>query len=466
MIKSRHDLCLAVVLGLLCAWSSNGIAAEDNEWHVGLSRVVITPDQPVWLSGYSSRDRLPHGKVHDLFAKALAFESKASGTRFVLVTCDLGSIYQELTDNIAKAVFQRWKLPPSNLIINVSHTHCAPEIARERLVFHELTPQEDQKLVDYIEHQLQPKLIQVIGRSLQDLKPATLHIGQASTEFGRSRRFPSADGRVVNRRYDAGVTENDVPVMKIVSPTGQIRGILFGYACHNTTLAFYKFCGDYAGFAQEDVERDNPGTIAMFIMGCGGDQNPYPRHGPQGLQYARQHGRELATAVQRALRGNMTKIHGPLHVAADTVWLNLEPLPPVGQLQQEAASESGMPQRKARYLLDELKNHGKIDLRQSCPLAVARFGNELLLIALSGETVVDYSLRSKIDFAGKHMTWVAGYNNDVFAYLPSRRVLIEGGYEGRMGIIHQLTPTPFQLDVEKTVMDGLRRLVEKVSSAD
>ena len=79
---------------------------------------------------------------------------------------------------------------------------------------------------------------------------------------------------------------------------------------------------------------------------------------------------------------------------------------------------------------------------------------------------MDFSLRSKIEFAGKHMTWVAGYNNDVFAYLPSRRVLLEGGYEGRSSIVHQLVPTPFQTNVEDLVMQGIRRIVTKVSTEE
>lgn len=57
----------------------------------------------------------------------------------------------------------------------------------------------------------------------------------------------------------------------------------------------------------------------------------------------------------------------------------------------------------------------------------------------------------KHPFAGPLVS-VAGYSNDVFAYLPSLRVLNEGGYEGRTGIVHQLTPTPFAASVEDRVM--------------
>ena len=43
--------------------------------------------------------------------------------------------------------------------------------------------------------------------------------------------------------------------------------MLFGYACHNTTTGTMQFNGDYAGWAQEYLEAENPGAVA----GCGGD---------------------------------------------------------------------------------------------------------------------------------------------------------------------------------------------------
>jgi len=452
----RLPLCLLMV----AVTGASSAFAEAAEWRVGLARTVITPSEPTWLSGYSSRDKPAQGKVHDLYAKAAAFES-VDGTRLVIVTCDLGSVYQELTSAVARAAHERYQLPPKHLVINVSHTHCAPEIAAERIVFHDLTSEEEAKLARYIERELQPKLIDLIGKALGDLKPARLTISQSVAGFAFNRRL-FRDGDVVNDRNPDGVTDRDVPVMQVRSPEGELRGVLFGYACHNTTLAFYEYCGDYAGFAQENVEKAHPGVTALFVMGCGGDQNPYPRHGPEGLDHCRRHGRELADAVERALASDQTEVHGPLRVAYEPVTLDLEPLPPTAQLERDAEGPNGHPRRKALYLLNELKTKGKIELTQSCPILAARFGTELLLIAVSGETVVDYSRLPKAEFAGP-MVWVAGYCNDVFAYLPSLRVLQEGGYEGRTGIVHQLVPTPFAPSVEERVMGGIRKAVARVN---
>jgi neutral ceramidase len=389
--------------------------------------------------------------VHDLWAKAAAFES-AAGTRLVLVTLDLGSVSPYMTEAVAAGVEKRYGLARGNLVLNCSHTHCAPEVAAERRVFHELPDAEEAKLAKYIDA-LNARLIDLVGAAIADLRPAVLAVGRSSADFAHNRRHPSGID-------PDGVTDRDVPVLRITDPQGALRGVLFGYACHNTTLAFQLFCGDYAGFAQAEIEAAHPGAIAMFVMGCGGDQNPQPRHGPMGLDYAKQHGRELAAAVERALAGELVPVHGPLRIAYDVTTLELEPLPPTEQLRREAESGTGHAQRKARYLLSMIDSKQDVPLTQTCPLHVARFGDELLMVFISGETVVDYALRSKADYAGPFV-WVAGYCDDVFAYLPSRRVLIEGGYEGRTGIVHQLTPTPFLPTVEERVMSTLDRLVEE-----
>ncbi|MEZ6045442.1 MAG: neutral/alkaline non-lysosomal ceramidase N-terminal domain-containing protein [Planctomycetaceae bacterium] len=387
------------------------------DWQAGFGKVVITPEQPVWLSGYSSRTKPAEGKVHDLYAKAVAFQSP-EGTRFVLITTDLGSMSPEIYNHVLEQTKVKWQLSRESLVINASHTHCAPEICAERRVFHNLSDEAEADLARYIDEQLKPKLVQLVGKALEDLSNAKLSLSQSAAYFGKSRRFPTETGEFINQRYDAGITDNTVPVMKITNDEGELRGVLFGYACHNTTLAFYQYCGDYAGFAQYNIEEKYPDATAMFVMGCGGDQNPYPRHGEKGLEYCQEHGRELADAVLTALQGPQLAIEGDLSIAATDVELELEPLPPLETLRKEAeGGNETIYSRKANYLLNELETKGNIELTQNCPLNVARFGDELLFVFVSGETVLDYARLCQFEFGGQ-MVWVAGYNNDVSRLPP------------------------------------------------
>ncbi|MBI2481020.1 MAG: hypothetical protein HYV60_21015, partial [Planctomycetia bacterium] len=88
-------------------------------------------------------------------------------------------------------------------------------------------------------------------------------------------------------------------------------------------------------------------------------------------------------------------------------------------------------------------------------------GDDLLMIALAGEVVVDYSLRFKLELRGVPL-WVAGYSNDVFGYVPSLRVLQEGGYEGGGAMRYTTLPGPFAPTVEKLIVEKVHQLAEEV----
>ena len=94
-------------------------------------------------------------------------------------------------------------------------------------------------------------------------------------------------------------------------------------------------------------------------------------------------------------------------------------------------------------------------------MQVWQIGDGPTLIALGGEVVVDYALRFKAKY-GWNATWIAGYSNDVFGYVPSRRVLKEGGYEGGDALINRPFPGPFAPAIEEIIVDKVDQLVQKV----
>jgi hypothetical protein len=131
------------------------------------------------------------------------------------------------------------------------------------------------------------------------------------------------------------------------------------------------------------------------------------------------------------------------------------------------------PQRvKARFVLDRLDRGEKLITSYPAPVQVVRFGNELIMIALSGEPVVDWAHKLKHGAGSGEqgvrnrirdspLVWVAGYCNDMFGYLPTRRVQAEGGYEGGRANLWSSIPAPFTKDVEDRVTAAVHRLVEQ-----
>ena len=454
----RLLICLCVLAVLFDGQPASANAREI--FRAGIATTVITPAQPTWMAGYASRTKPSEGKVHDLHAKALALED-AQGTKLIIVTVDLIGIPRSLRDWLEKEVNRYHKLPPQDLLLNASHTHCGPVIRETRYSiygnsFYGLSPEQIQQSEQYVET-LQQKLLQLVGQAIENLAPAQLAYTHARAGFAMNRRLKTEQGYRISPNPD-GPVDHDIPVLRIDSPNGELQAVVFGYACHNTTLSFYKFCGDYSGFAQLYLEEAHPEVTTLFIAGCGADQNPYPR---RTLAQAQQHGRALANGVETALLSQASPIHGPIHSALETVTLDFAEPPSRKQLEQQTKSGNKYERRHAEVLLKELDQTGKIRTTYPYLVQVVQFGNDLTMIALAGEVVVDYSLRLKAELPGAPV-WVAGYSNDVFGYLPSLRVLQEGGYEGGDAMKYTPLPGPFAPSVEKRVIDKVHKLVSRV----
>jgi neutral ceramidase len=434
-------------------------------WKAGVATVTITPEQAMWMAGYAARNKPSEGKVHELNAKALAIED-AQGTHLVIVTMDLIGFPREFRDSVEKEVGARYGLLPHDLLLNASHTHSGPEIRAWRATQAWDLPPEQIELGKKYTEALQVKIVDLVGRALKDLSPAQLCYVHGRAGVAMNRRLLTERGYTISPNAD-GPVDHDIPVLLVATPDGkQTRAILFGYACHNTTLDFYQFCGDYAGFAQQYVEETHPGTVALFMAGCGADQNPTPR---RTLEWAKQHGRAVANGVEQALASKPRPVHGPLKLALGEATLELSAPPSVEELKKQASSTNKYERRHAEDLLKEVEA-GRARSTYPYLVQVAQFGDDLTMVALAGEVVVDYSLRLKAELAAPaspakdSAIWVAGYSNEVFGYVPSQRVLQEGGYEARDSILYyDVTVTPFAPSVETSIVEKVHELVRQVN---
>jgi hypothetical protein len=453
--------------------ASYAIAAEDKaSWKVGVVRVAITPEEPMYLAGFSDRAVPAEGTAMDLFAKALAMED-AVGRRFVMVTLDLIDVPRQLRTSIERHVAQQHQLPREAVLLNCSHTHCGPELCYNDDELAERDPQRADRCRRY-NKALHDKVAKTIDEALDKLAPARLSYSHARCGFAMNRRLksdqPSGDP-YLNRPNPDGVVDHDVPVLKVEQTDGTLAAVVFGYACHNTTLRLKQYHGDYAGHAQAMIEQAHPGTTALFMMGCGGDQNGYPRTRPE---FSELHGRALATAVEAALEAKLRPLAGPLRLAFDTAMLDYQPPPSIDRLKARRATEAEYQKTYNQYERDwdrrrlREMERGTLVRSYSAPVQIVRFGGDLTFVALPGETVVDYSLRLKRELAGPDAVWIAGYSNDVFAYVPSKRVLLEGGYEAERAMMYRTNPVqpgPFEPTVEERLVAKVLELLQRTTAS-
>jgi hypothetical protein len=430
--------------------------AFPRHWKAGLSKVDITPHDSLWMAGYAARTKPSEGTLLPLYAKALALEDQ-NGKRSVLVTTDLLGFPAGVAANIAERVNAEYQIPRDRLVLNSSHTHCGPVLDRMLSVAYDMN-EEQWAAVEAYTRDLENKIVTMIRAALEDLRPARLSFGHGEANFCANRRVKTEKGYVggVN---PSGPVDHDVPVLRIAGIRGEFRGVVFGYACHNTTLGadFYQFNGDYAGFAQQQLEDRHAGAVAMFVEGCGADANPAPRG---TVDLARKDGEMLADAVDRALREPLKPVRGPLKTAWALVPISFAPLPTRAELEDRLHDQSVYVQRHARLMLSILDRDGRLPSDYPYPIQIWQFGSGLTFIPMAGEVVVDYDLRLRKEL-GRSNLWVAGYSNDVFAYIPSLRVLQEGGYEGGGAMIYYGRPGPFAPSVEETIVGKIHELISR-----
>jgi neutral ceramidase len=112
-------------------------------------------------------------------------------------------------------------------------------------------------------------------------------------------------------------------------------------------------------------------------------------------------------------------------------------------------------------MLEILARDGRLPSHYPYPIQVAQFGTSPTLIALGGEVVVDYAIRLRKEFP-EHPLFLIGYSNDVMGYIPSLRVLREGGYEGGGSMMFYLRPGPWAEGVEEMIVEKVHLLVRQV----
>jgi hypothetical protein len=425
-------------------------------WKAGVARAVITPETPVWLAGYGSK-RVPDGKLHDLWVKVLTLEA-VDGGRVVLITSDFQGVPRTVSDRVFAALKEKHGLDRRQVMFAFSHNHCGPRLGDDLIDYYPVEAEQEELIRRYTDDMV-TRTVEVVGRAIVDLRPAVVETGLGQATFAVNRRNnkePDVPAMIEKGAPFAGPVDHDVPVMKVTRPDGTTAAILFGYACHPTTLSFTKWCGDYPGFAQIEIERTHPGACAMFVNTCGGDQNPLPR---RTVELCESYGHQLAVAVEDALKKPLTPINPRVRTAFELVELPYLNVMTRGELEAFTKDSHAIRARWAARMLKKLEAGHTFEAAYPDPVHAWKLGDNTLMIGLGAESVVDYAIRFKQQY-GRN-TWVCGYTDDMLAYVPSRRVWDEGGYEGGSNLFEYGRPAlRWAGDVETRIADAVQRLVK------
>lgn len=433
------------------AWLTSGIVAAPSPPRfipIGAAEIDITPDYPIRLTGYVARHKESEGAGQQLRAKALAMGGGPQDLTLV-VTVDNCGVCANVTEEVAARLKTKAGVLRDRIAFCSSHTHSAPwTVGFAANIFAEDLPAEQMAKVQRYTKELTDKLEQVALAALADRKP------------GRLAWASGAVGFAANRRTNGGPVDRSVPILCALGPDGQIRAVLANYACHCTTLGadFNQTCADWVGFAGEKLESKHPGMVALVAIGCGADANPQPRGGKDGgLAFAQQHGAELAEEVESLLANPLTDL-----AELPQARLKRIDLPFQTHFTREQWVERSQKPGIVGY--HARKNLARLDRGEALPTTLPyvvqtwTFNNRLAMVFLAGEVVVDYSLRLKRELDPNRL-WINAYANDVPCYIPSKRILQEGGYEAEDSLWYYDRPARLAPETEDLIVQTVESML-------
>lgn len=438
-------------------WATGQSTTTNTLWKAGVAKVNITPEQYIWMGGYAFRNHPADGKITDLWAKALALED-AAGQKAVIITTDLVGVSKTFSDEVRRRIGAKLHLSYAQIIINTSHTHSGPVVGNLSSAIYALDAIQRKKVDEYAA-QLKTKLVDLVVTAFGRLQPAYLFSGNGITRF-QVNRHTNKEAALTATTHLNGPNDYAVPVIRVTDSKNKVMAVLFGYACHNTTLGLYQWSGDYAGFAQIEVEKAFPGATALFFQGAGGDQNPLPRG---TVSRAKQYGAALATAVEAVINENMKPLESRLSVTYAEINLPFAKRPPTKEELVQIINDTSA-NAYPDYLKRSAKTFlGKLDKGDTLmssyawyPVQVWNVGNQAIF-TFGGELTVGYSVALKRIF-GQDI-FVMGYTNDIMSYIPTAKMLAEGGYET---IMSPVFTTPYDPSIEPIIIDHATKAAKEV----
>ena len=428
----------------------------------GVAKANITPYVGAFLAGFGGRDRGCEGVHDELFARALALQ--AGETTVALAACDLIGLTRDSVAAIRLRVEEATGIPPSHVMIACTHTHSGPTVGILR------HPVVDLELV----HVTERKIAGAIIAAHRAMVPASLGSGKGKARIGINRRQWAANKQMALGRNPQGPVDEDVGVIRVDDAQGRPLALFVNHSCHAVVLGGrnYLVSADYPGQMAAFLEANYPGAVCAFVNGTAGNINSDPACGTS-FEDARRLGVLLGAEAIRVAEGIRPEAGGQrgggggegeapaepgrkngsagaspsrcLWARQVIIEAPLADLPPAEEArrlvaQRQAELDQALAQGKVSQVLhdhdcllgwarDVLAEHAKPERAKTTPLELQalRLG-DALLIGTPGETFVEIGLAIKAASPLPN-TFVLGYTNGVFGYIPTAKAFEEGGYE-------------------------------------
>lgn len=434
---------LTMLATCLSASGAHAQADQPGPLRVGIAVADITPDQPTYMRGFAGRNRPSEGTARPVLAQVVVFDN--AQTRLAIVAVDLCAIsYRQLVK--LRSAADAAGIPEHHLMVNSSHSHYGPHLGSAEV------SQRDFEYDALFTERTQP----LFAAAVADLHPALLDYTVGKSVMGINRRQLDDEGKATRgmRPEPRKPMDPDVPVLRVLTPEGDIRAVIFGYACHPTTTSGrmgYLNGTDFPGYARDWIEAAYPDATAVFLQGCGGDIKP----GAVQPSLGREPGR-LNAMVLVDDRG--TKAAMGYELARGVCRALGVPPPPVPADRPddpEAALKTPIHLGGIVELIDipSKKDPEKFNLTPF-HMGTWRIG-DVYIFACQGEVLSAIGLRIKRELADLRV-WTNGYTHWGGGYVPDTASYPEGGYE--------INVSAFAPGVEEIVVETAHRQINQLQT--
>lgn len=438
-----------------------------------VAKQTMTPDKPVFLAGFGARTHKSEGVLDGLYVKTVLLSANRN---LLIVAFDALGADRGFVQGIKEALRERFGFAEAEVLLQFSHTHASlhltgekPEWRRGNYSLGQDDWPTDSSMIDYTEdvayyRDLREKIVEMTEQCFAELRPGRLELATGRSAAAVSRRLMTSSGLQFAPAPEAEI-DDSLSVLTLTDDGGRLEAVLFSVGCHPTSMGpdNYRLSSEFVGHACRRLEEAYPQATAVFLQGCAADLKP--RHSADEARFKsctseemQAAGDELAGEVADVLRqGTFAVLDGPFRAELSDLELSVgetdEPM-----MQSLLAGEKGEFYRRAALRTVEAERRGVVRTKLPLYVQVWELSPGAAIVALESEIPTGYALRLRRDHPERSLV-VLGYSNGVYSYIPTRRILEEGGYEAD----HPFTigfKSRFAWETEERIVGEIRRLLE------
>ncbi|NOR67769.1 MAG: hypothetical protein GQ528_10495 [Woeseiaceae bacterium] len=319
---------------------------------------------------------------------------------------------------------------------------------------------------------LEQKILAGVDAAMDDLSPATIEYGWFDFRgIGCNRRLP-VNGKIAWGPYRRGSFDGHTPIFRIKRSAVPKQLLVIGHACHPTSSGMIgKWSPDYPGAMRDYLVAEMSNTKAVFVQGCGGDAKVVHKNPDTGKlafsnspERAKAAGEKLARAVLKHLEtGRLTPLDGRLACSLTTGQISYGRHWSREEIERQAFPE---PKKNGQHSWQTWTARQSLALPDHSEsfrydVQVWKLGDRLMIFGMEGEICSPWGPMLRA-MAPTGQAMVIGYANGTSSYIPDKRIIREGGYEGLTSQHAYFLPAPFTENIESEIKQIVTRAINAV----